>query len=73
MNRSASSNGSTTVVGISQFRPERGARVPGSHRSRLVLSPAGNRLVNTIDDTGEELLRMDGLHELFASDATARR
>jgi Tol biopolymer transport system component len=66
-------DGSTTVVGISPFRPERGARRPGFHRSRLVLSPAGNRLANTVYGNGEELWRMDGLHELFASDATGRR
>jgi Tol biopolymer transport system component len=67
-------DGSTTVVGISPFRPRRGARtVPGANRSRLVLSPAGNRLVHVVDDTVEELWRMDGLQELFANDADGRR
>jgi Tol biopolymer transport system component len=66
-------DGSATVVGVSPFRPRRGGRVPGYHRSRLVLSPAGNRLVHVVDDTVEELWRMDGLHELFAGDAGGRR
>jgi Tol biopolymer transport system component len=67
-------DGSVTVVGVSPFRPGRGARtVPGYHRSRLVLSPAGNRLVHTVSDLGQELWRMDGLHELFASDTNGRR
>jgi dipeptidyl aminopeptidase/acylaminoacyl peptidase len=67
-------DGSVTVAGISPFRPGRGARtVPGYYRSRLILSPAGNRLVHTVSDLGEELWRMDGLHELFARDAVGRR
>jgi dipeptidyl aminopeptidase/acylaminoacyl peptidase len=66
-------DGSTTVVGISPFQPKRGQRVPGYHRSRLVLSPAGDRLVHTVSDNGQELWRMDGLHELFARDANGRR
>jgi Tol biopolymer transport system component len=67
-------DGSSTVVAVSPFRPGRGARtVPGYFRSRLVLSPAGNRLVHTVSDIGRELWRLDGLHELFASDATGRR
>jgi dipeptidyl aminopeptidase/acylaminoacyl peptidase len=66
-------DGSTSVVGISPFRPGRGSRVPGYHRSRLVLSPAGNRIVNMVNDTGTEFWRMDGLHELFARDSIGRR
>jgi Tol biopolymer transport system component len=59
-------DGSTTVVGISPFQPRRGARVQGFHRSRLVLSPAGNRLAHLVSDLGEELWRMDGLPALFS-------
>jgi Tol biopolymer transport system component len=66
-------DGSLTVVGMSPFPPVRGARVQGYHRTRLVLSPVGNRLAHHISDSGEELWRMDGLHELFASDTTGRR
>ena len=66
-------DGSTTVVGISPFPPRRGARVQGYHRSRLVLSPAGNRLAHRVSDIGEELWRMEGLRELFADDAGGRR
>ncbi len=67
-------NGSTTVVGASPFRPGRGARVQGDHRSRLVLSPAGNRLLHHhAVDAGQELWRMDGLHELFANEPPERR
>jgi hypothetical protein len=67
-------DGSTFVVGISPFRPRRGARtVPGYYRSRLVLSPAGNRLVHDVTDMGEELWRMDGLHELFDNAGSGRR
>ena len=66
-------DGSTAVVGTSPFPPQRGARVPGGQRSRLVLSPAGNRLAHTVSDVGQELWRMDGLHELFARDASGRR
>jgi Tol biopolymer transport system component len=67
-------DGSVTVVGVSPFRPGRGtSTLPGFYRSRLVLSPAGNRLVHTVSDLGEELWRMDGLHELFARDANGRR
>jgi Tol biopolymer transport system component len=67
-------DGSATVVGISPFRPHRGARgVQGFHRSRLVFSPAGNRLVHSVHGTGEELWRMDGLHQVFAEDAAGRR
>ena len=67
-------DGSATVVGTSPFRPGRGARVQGYHRSRLVLSPAGNRLAHQhAVDVGQELWRMDGLHALFARDATGRR
>jgi Tol biopolymer transport system component len=67
-------DGSVTLVGVSPFRPARGVRtVPGYNRSRLVLSPAGNRLVHTVSDIGQEVWRMDGLHELFANDAAGRR
>ncbi len=66
-------DGSTTVVGTSPFKPMRGQRVPGYYRSRLVLSPAGNRLVHTVSNIGEELWRMDGLHELFANEANGQR
>ena len=67
-------DGSATVAGISPFRPTRGARhVQGYHRSRLLLSPAGNRLAHHVVDFGEELWRMDGLHELFARDSNGRR
>jgi len=66
-------DGSTTVVGISPFRPQRGVNIPGANRSRLLLSPAGNRLVHDVVDTGQELWRMDGLHELFANDSAGRR
>jgi Tol biopolymer transport system component len=66
-------DGSTTVVGISPFRPMRGAPVQGYNRSRLVLSPAGNRLTHAVSAVGEELWRMDGLHQLFATDAAVRR
>jgi Tol biopolymer transport system component len=67
-------DGSTSVVGISPFRPRRGApHFQGANRSRLVLSPAGNRLAHVVNDIGEELWRMDGLHDLFARDAIGRR
>ncbi|MFN2317909.1 MAG: hypothetical protein ABR602_14665 [Gemmatimonadales bacterium] len=66
-------DGSTRVVGISPFPPQRGAALPGANRSRLLLSPAGNRLVHQVSDIGQELWRMDGLHELFAKDAAGRR
>ncbi|MFN2317908.1 MAG: TolB family protein [Gemmatimonadales bacterium] len=67
-------DGATTVVGISPFQPGRGARgVQGARRSRLVLSPAGDRLVHNVSDLGEELWRMDGLHKLFARDGAGRR
>jgi hypothetical protein len=66
-------DGSVVVTGISPFHPMRGSRVQGHHRSRLVLSPAGNRLAHHVSDYGEELWRMDGLHELFARDAVGRR
>jgi len=62
-------DGSTTVVGTSPFRPERGQRVQGAYRSRLVLSPAGNRLAHVVSERGEEVWRMDGLHELFSNAA----
>jgi Tol biopolymer transport system component len=66
-------DGSVTVVGISPFRPIRGSPdIQGSYRSRLVLSPAGNRIVHYVD-AGEELWRMDGLHELFGRQTTGRR
>jgi Tol biopolymer transport system component len=55
-------DGSTTVVGVVPYQGE-----PG-YRSGLMLSPAGNRLVQFVYDIGEELWRMDGLHELFARD-----
>jgi Tol biopolymer transport system component len=60
-------DGSTTVVGVVPYQGEAG------YRSMLMLSPAGNRLVQFAFNTGEELWRMDGLHELFARDAAARR
>jgi Tol biopolymer transport system component len=66
-------DGSVTVVGMSPFRPVRGNPVQGANRSRLVLSPAGNRLAHEVYNLGEELWRMDGLHELFASDTVGRR
>jgi Tol biopolymer transport system component len=66
-------DGSVTVVGMSPFRPVRGQPVQGANRTRLVLSPAGNRLSHAVHNIGEELWRMDGLHELFAIDATGRR
>lgn len=67
-------DGSITAVGNSPFRPMRGQNVQGYHRSRLLLSPAGNQLVHLVsENTGEELWRMDGLHELFADDSTGRR
>ncbi len=67
-------DGSATVVGISPFRPVRGAKVQGFHRSRLVLSPAGNRLAHQhAVDAGHEIWRMDGLHELFANTGDGRR
>ena len=66
-------DGSATVVGISPFPPRRGQRGEGFHRSRLMLSPAGNRLSHLVNDTGRELWRMDGLPELFADDSTGRR
>jgi Tol biopolymer transport system component len=67
-------DGSTTVVGTSPFRPMRGFRgAQGYYRSRLTLSPAGNRLLHNISDIGTELWRMDGLHELFAEEANGRR
>jgi hypothetical protein len=66
-------DGSASVVGVSPFRPRRGNRnFQGAHRSRLVFSPAGNRLAHDVD-AGQELWRMDGLHELFARDAAGRR
>jgi Tol biopolymer transport system component len=66
-------DGSATVVGVSPFRPIRtSASVQGQGRSKLVLSPAGNRLVHHVD-AGEELWRMDGLHELFSRKAADRR
>jgi Tol biopolymer transport system component len=66
-------DGSVTVVGVSPFRPIRtNASFQGRGRSRLVLSPAGNRLVHHVD-AGEELWRMDGLHELFGRNAAGRR
>jgi hypothetical protein len=66
-------DGTVTPVGMSPFPPRRGARVQGYHRSRLVLSPAGNRLAHIVAASGEELWRMDGLHELFGSSAAGRR
>jgi hypothetical protein len=66
-------DGSSTVIGISPFTPHRGQPVQGFNRTRLVLSPAANRLAHHVSATGEELWRMDGLHELFAGDATGRR
>jgi hypothetical protein len=47
--------------------------VQGYRRSRLVLSPAGNRLAHHVDASREELWRMDGLHELFARNGSGRR
>jgi Tol biopolymer transport system component len=61
-------DGSTTVVG---FIPT--VIDPDYYRSILVLSPAGTRLVQFSFDIGEELWRMDGLHELFVRDAAGRR
>ncbi len=61
-------DGSTTLVGTSPFRPMRGQKTQGYYRSRLTLSPAGNRLVHFVSDVGEELWRMDGLHELITSE-----
>jgi len=66
-------DGSTTVVGISPFRPQRGMRVQGYYRSRLNLAPAGNRLTHWVSNVGEELWRMDGLHALFNNDTRGRR
>jgi Tol biopolymer transport system component len=66
-------DGFFTVTGVSPFRPMRGRPVQGAYRSRLVLSPAGNRLSHAVHSTGQELWRMDGLHELFARDAASRR
>lgn len=66
-------DGSTTVVGTSPFQPSRGSKVQGYYRSRLVLSPAGNRLAHFVSDIGEELWRMDGLLELFANDPVGRQ
>jgi Tol biopolymer transport system component len=68
-------DGSVTMVGTSPFKPMRGSRTAqGYYRSRLVLSPAGNRLAHhVIVGAGEELWRMDGLHELFARHAAGRR
>jgi hypothetical protein len=66
-------DGSITVVGMSPFRPMRGGPAQGYNRSRLALSPAGNRLTHHVSEAGEELWRMDGLHELFARDANGRR
>jgi Tol biopolymer transport system component len=66
-------DGSLTVVGMSPFPPRRGQRTQGYHRSRLVFSPAGNRLAHILAASGEELWRMDGLHELFASETAGRR
>jgi dipeptidyl aminopeptidase/acylaminoacyl peptidase len=60
-------DGSTTVVGVVP------TVIDPYYRSMLVLSRAGNRLVQFIYDIGEELWRMDGLHELFAGAATGRR
>jgi hypothetical protein len=66
-------DGSATIVGISPFPPFRGSATrQGAHRSRLVLSPAGNRIVHHVD-AGAELWRMDGLHELFDSGSSGRR
>lgn len=63
-----------TVVGVSPFQPRRGQRgAKGQNRSRLVLSPAGNRLAYVVSDMGRELWRMDGLSELFAKEAIGRR
>jgi Tol biopolymer transport system component len=66
-------DGTNTVVGISPFKPVRGQPVQGAYRSRLVLSPAGNRLAHQVHQYGEELWRMDGLYELFARDSNGRR
>lgn len=66
-------DGSTTVVGMSPFKPGRGQRIPGYNRSRLVLSPAGNRLAHRISNKGQELWRMDGLQELFREDTGGGR
>lgn len=67
-------DGSATLLGLSPFRPGRGVKhVPGAHRSRLLLSPAGNGLAHSVSESGQELWRMDGLHELFAEDTTGRR
>jgi hypothetical protein len=64
-------DGSTTVVGISPFRPG-GARgsglLPEQAHSLACRKPAAH----FEDDTGQELWRMDGLHELFAEDAGGR-
>jgi Tol biopolymer transport system component len=66
-------DGSVTVVGMSPFPRLRRNPVQGANRSRLVLSPAGNRLTHEVHNPGEELWRIDGLHELFARDAAGRR
>jgi hypothetical protein len=66
-------DGSITVVGLSPFRPMRGQPVQGYYRTRLVLSPAGNRLAHHVIATGEELWRMDGLHEWFGREGGGRR
>jgi dipeptidyl aminopeptidase/acylaminoacyl peptidase len=66
-------DGSVTITGISPFRPMRGGPVQGYHRSRLALSPAGNRLAHHVVASGEELWRMDGLYELFGRKAAGRR
>ena len=66
-------DGSTTEVGVSPFSPQRGARVPGGRRSRLLLSPGANWLAHNVIDTGGELWRMDGLPELFAHGPPGRR
>jgi hypothetical protein len=66
-------DGSTTVAGFSPFRPQRGQKVQGYYRSRLILSPTGDRLVHEVIDNGEELWRMDGLQALFAEVALERR
>jgi Tol biopolymer transport system component len=65
-------NGTITDVGRSPFIPQRGQKVQGYYRSRLTLSPAGNRLLHWVSDAGSELWRMDGLPELFANRGSDR-